>query len=89
MRLSRGREDPGLPSARAGINVDLPIISPTDYKAAGTVKLDIKNGGNLVCGVVSVAEDGLHAAEIRKVAQLGLSAEAGCQLAGPGLHPGS
>ena len=58
----------GVTMARPGsvkeVNVDLPVVGSTDYKAASTVKLDIKNGGNLVCGVVRMAEDSLHAAEV-------------------------
>lgn len=52
------------PGSVKEVNVDLPVVGSTDYKAASTVKLDIKNGGNLVCGVVRMAEDSLHAAEV-------------------------
>jgi len=57
-----------------GINWDLPIICTTDYKAASTIKLDIKDGGNLICGVISVAKHGLHPLEFEELGQLDLSA---------------
>ena len=69
-----------------GIKLALPIISATDYKAAGTIKLDIKDGGNLICGVIRVAKDRLHALEFVKLAQLDLLAQAGGHVAGPRVH---
>jgi hypothetical protein len=45
----------------------LPIVGAADYKAASTVKLYIKDGGDLVGGVVGVAEDRLHALKVAKL----------------------
>ena len=64
----------------------LPIICATDYKSTGTIKLDIKDGGNLICGVIRVAKDGLHALKFKELGQLDLLAQAGGQVAGPRVH---
>ena len=52
------------------VKLDLPIISTTDYQLASSVKLDIENGRNLISGVVSMAEDGLHALKFRVLIQV-------------------
>ena len=46
------------------VQLDLPIVSTTDYQLASSVKLDIEYGRNLISGVVSMAKDGLHALKL-------------------------
>ena len=62
---------------------DLPVVSSTDYKAASPVELDIKNGGNFVGGVVSMAKHSLHPLELCECGQLDGVAQIGSQLARP------
>ena len=62
---------------------DLPVVSSTDYKAASPVELDIKNGGNFVGGVVSMAKHSLHPLELCVCGQLDLVAQIGSQLTRP------
>ncbi len=68
--------------------IDLPIVSSTDYKAASPVELNIKDGGNLVCGVVCVAKHSLHALKLRVRGQLNLTTKAGRELTRPLLDFG-
>ena len=53
---------------------DLPVIGSADYKAAASVELHIKDGGDLVGGVVCVAKHSLHPLEVGVGAKLDLSA---------------
>ena len=46
------------------VQLDLPIVSTTDYQLASSVKLDIEYGRNLISRVVSMAKDGLHALKL-------------------------
>lgn len=52
------------------VQLDLPIVSTTDYQLASSVKLDIEYGRNLISGVVSMAKDGLHALKLRVLVQV-------------------
>ena len=49
---------------------NLPIISATDNKFAGFVKLDIKNGRDLVSLKICVTKYSLHAAKLNKLLNL-------------------
>ena len=52
------------------MNFDLPIICTTDYKLSSTIKLDIKDGGNLICGVICMTKDCFHALEFEELGKL-------------------
>lgn len=65
---------------------DLPVVSATYYKAPRTVKLDIKDGGYLICRVVSMAKYSLHALEFKELGELNLPAQGGSHLTGLGVH---
>jgi len=65
---------------------DLPVVGSADYKAASPVELDIKNGGNLIGGVVSVAKHSLHPLELGVCSQLNGAAQIGSQLTRSLVH---